>query len=95
MKDVKKSMARGTPADMAIRAALLSNGLTTRAFCEKYRIPYNTTSQAINGTYRPTEAMIAALVSELDGTTAGWKRLLWQAMNPSEPRPLAKSAGAK
>lgn len=83
MEAVKESIARGTPAGLAVRAALLARGLTVRAFAIKYGLPRSVTNHAMSGKTRASEAMIAALVEELGGTPEDWRETLWLAGKPA------------
>ena len=82
MKTVKESVARGVEVPKAIRGALLTNGLDLSEFADKHELPRQSTSQAINGTMRASDALIAALVEELGGTAGAWRELLWLAGKP-------------
>jgi hypothetical protein len=90
METVKTSVERGTPLPRAIRGALLLNDLEVGEFADKWGFPRQTTSQAINGTMRASDALIVGLVKELGGTPAEWRELLWLAGKPDhvdEPKP--------
>jgi len=79
MDKVKKLHEAGASITSAIKEAL---GMTVSEFALKYEIPQPMVSEAINGTRKPSERTLAALIAELGGTEAEWRELLWEAGRP-------------
>lgn len=79
MEKVKKLVDAGASIPDAIKAAL---AVTVSEFADKYDVTQPMVSEAINGTRRPTERILAALIAELGGTEAEWRELLWLAGKP-------------
>ena len=80
MDKVKQLIAAGAPVAGAIKLAL---GMPLSEFADKYGIPRTSVANHVNSNVKPSEATIAALVSELGGTPEEWAELLWQAMRPA------------
>lgn len=93
METVKKSVDRGVDVTMAIKGALLLNGLDVSDFADKYGFPRPTVSQVVNGAVRPTDAMLTALIKELGGDPDGWRELLWLAGKPAHVGKVKLAAG--
>jgi plasmid maintenance system antidote protein VapI len=84
MEKVRKLIEAGARTGVAIREALLvDRQLTVAAFAEKHDLPEKSVSNGINGNVRATEALCAALSTELGGEPAEWATLLWNASKPS------------
>jgi hypothetical protein len=92
MKAVKQSVAQGVEIPKAIRGALLLHGLDIGGFADKYALMRQNTSQAINGTMRASDAMVAGLIAELGGTEAEWRELLWLAGKPEHVEPVRSAS---
>lgn len=86
MDKVKKLVEAGASIPMAIKDCL---SLPVGEFADKYDIPRPTMSDAINGARRPTEQVVAALITELGGTEPEWRELLWLAGKPVSAAPSA------
>lgn len=84
MEQVKKLIAAGASISGAIKESL---GMPVSDFAEKHRLNRATTAHHINATMRPSDATIAALVSELGGSADEWRRLLWLAAEPKKASP--------
>ena len=82
MDKVKKLHEAGASIPSAIKEAL---SLSVSEFAAKYDVPQPTMSEVINGSRRPTEKQLGALIAELGGSEAEWRELLWLAGKPESP----------
>ena len=94
MEQVKKMLKAGVSFATAVRECLIQQPepLTIEAVAAKYPgVSGSTFSAAINGAVKPSEAVIAALVAELGGTSYEWRLAMWEAARPEESPPLQKA----
>lgn len=82
--DVRQLIEQGVAISTAIKAVLERNGLkTVTAFAEKYDLNRSATANHLSGSTRPSEEAVSALISELSGTDAEWREILWLAGKPA------------
>lgn len=79
MEKVKKLIRAGASIPGAIKEAL---GEPVTVIALRQGVDRTQLSNAINGNLRATDAVIAALVAELGGTSSEWRELLWLAAKP-------------
>lgn len=84
MKAVKRLVEAGSPIPGAIKTAL---GMPITEFADKYDLPRGTTSEVVNGSRKPSDEQLKALIAELGGSREEWLWLLWEAGKPDVPRP--------
>lgn len=82
MEKVKRLVDAGAKPTSAIKEAL---GMSVTEFCDLYKLPRGTTSEALNASRKPTAAQLKALSKHLGGSTAAWQRFLWEAAEPAVP----------
>jgi transcriptional regulator with XRE-family HTH domain len=81
MEKVKALLRAGASASTAVREAL---GCGLAEFARRYDLDRTQVTNAINGVIRPTPAIIAALIAELEGSEEEWRALLWVASKPDK-----------
>lgn len=79
MDKVKKLIRAGASIPTAIKESL---GMTVTDFADKHDLSRTAVAAAISGDRRASDAIIAALVSELGGTEQEWRVLLWESARP-------------
>jgi plasmid maintenance system antidote protein VapI len=79
MDKVKKLIQAGASVPTAIKESL---GMELQEFAAKYDLSRPMVSAVINCDRRPTDAIAAALATELGGTEIEWRVLLWEAAKP-------------
>lgn len=84
MEKVRLLIEAGAPISDAITVALKGQGFQTiAAFAEKYGRDRSNITHAINGTRRPADADVEALIAELGGSPDEWRALLHEAGRPT------------
>jgi plasmid maintenance system antidote protein VapI len=80
MEKVKKLREAGAQIPSAIKEALQPQSVSQ--FADEFSLSRPLVSAVINGSARPTDQIIAALISKLGGSADEWKFLLWEAARP-------------
>ena len=79
MEKVKKMVRAGVSIPTAIKEA---HGVPISEFAERHGLVRASVANHINGTVRPTDETIAALIEDLGGSADEWRELLWLASKP-------------